>query len=209
MSTSKSTVAAGQDGCSDPITVLAEQVGISPDDTRRILVAAQDDGMELRPDLAAALAAAAHYHVFAVQDWGGSQERWTGEDTPMSRDAARKHADDMARADHLVYGDHGSIAAHERAMDEAEREYGDRLRDLTSGNICPGWEAIWIRACAEPCRFDDLFSQAKADAYRPRGERPEPYWPAGGDQHRGAGHPMSGDQFEDIAPRECRARTTS
>ena len=41
----------------------------------------------------------AHYHVFAVQDLGGSQESWTGWDDQFTAAEANQHLNDIVRAD--------------------------------------------------------------------------------------------------------------
>lgn len=95
-----------------------------------------------------------HHHVIAVQDWGGSQERTYGYPDPLTRDEGERLAADMAEADRLVYELGHSEAAY--------RLYGDRVPDLISGNICPGWEAIWLLPCADQCQFEKAFEQDPA-----------------------------------------------
>lgn len=92
---------------------------------------------------------AEHYHVFAVQDWGGSQEWIKGWDDQLTIKEARQFLADMIRADNA------------RTPDEVAAliaEFGeDRFYDLVSTNVNPGWEAMWITGCQHTCRFAEQF----------------------------------------------------
>jgi hypothetical protein len=52
-------------------------------------------------------------------------------------------------------------------------EYGvDRLRDLVSTNVAPGWEAVWLVPCDDqPCRFPEI-KKSHSNTFG------EPYWTA-------------------------------
>jgi len=88
-----------------------------------------------------------HFHVFAVQDWGGSSEHWRHWEEPWSYDDAITHGIMM------IFADHGlQLPPQFNGM-----AYGishKRFRELASTNISPGWNAIWIEKCAEPCCVD-------------------------------------------------------
>jgi hypothetical protein len=102
-----------------------------------------------------------HYHLFAVQDWGGTQECWHGENDKLSLADARKLADDMGRADTLsMSGD----------VEQGEREFGERFYELVSNNVAPGWEGIWVVPCDDPCRFEEVFDPFGTDAWG------QPHW---------------------------------
>lgn len=108
----------------------------------------------------------AHHHVIAVQDWGGSQEYFRGEPDPLTREQAEQLVTDMADADRLT--------RELDRWDEAERKYGDRLDDLVSSNVCPGWDAMWITTCGMRCAFDDIWGRREklGDPVWPRDEQP-------------------------------------
>jgi hypothetical protein len=105
-----------------------------------------------------------HYHVIAIQDWGGSQEYWRGSDEHYTQAQARQFADDAIRADDLWWS--------KLDFDRLEAEFGERWHELISSNVNPGWEAVFIVDCPTECRFDELFSSN----WREFGE---PYWTAG------------------------------
>lgn len=122
-----------------------------------------------------------HFHVTAVQDWGGSQERMYGFDDHLTRAEADQLAADMAEADAAYLG--GPCDGTDIARYEAAREkFGERFGELVSGNVCPGWNAIWVTPCGDPwaspdgdsCQFKTLM-----------GSRPEawgkPFWTPKGD----------------------------
>ena len=96
---------------------------------------------------------AAHYHVFAVQDWGGSQESWRGWDDKWSSAEAREHLLD------LLICDMANHPEHQAAL--IERYGEDRYCELTSDNVAPGWEAIWIAGCTKECDFKGQFDRAE------------------------------------------------
>jgi hypothetical protein len=104
-----------------------------------------------------------HSHVFAVQDHGGSQERWVGNDEKLTFADARKLADDMGHADTLVYRTGNG--------EQAARRYGDRLGELISSNVAPGWDGIWLTPCTSDCRFEQLFHE-----FGERESLSRPYW---------------------------------
>ena len=110
-----------------------------------------------------------HHHVLAVQDWGGSQERFIGIPEALTRDQAGQLVADMAEADRLVYE-----LGHTEA---AERLFGERVPDLISGNVCPGWEAMWIVSCATKCRYSEVSEQGP-QAWG------DPEWSPSADHHR-------------------------
>lgn len=89
---------------------------------------------------------AGHYHVIAVQDWGGTQESWCGHDDQWTHAQAVEHATAMVDADRLWW--------QESRFHEAQEKYGERLWDLISDNVAPGWDALWIVACGQPCAWD-------------------------------------------------------
>jgi len=44
-----------------------------------------------------------HFHVFGVQDYGGSREEWTGWNDRLTRAQAEALASDMLKADQLMW----------------------------------------------------------------------------------------------------------
>jgi hypothetical protein len=123
-----------------------------------------------------------HYHVIAVQDWGGSQEYYIGKDDPLTLTEAQQLADDMVRAD-TIYMSGGGLDS-DRA---GEAEFGDRYHDLISTNVAPGWNAIWLVTCEQQCRFGEIFhgrtcTECGTTTPPPRDVRDvwgEPYWTSG------------------------------
>jgi len=125
-----------------------------------------------------------HYHVLAVQDYGGRQEYWKGEDAKMNLAAAEQLARDMAEADTAYVGAH-CTGMDLDAWEAAKHKYGDRLSDLISTNVNPGWEAIFIRPCEEAGECDlwrDISSRYEASY-------PEPWWT-----------PSKGERNPDLVP---------
>lgn len=87
-----------------------------------------------------------HFHVVAVQDWGGSQEYWRGWDDKWTREEAEAHAGDMLIADRLV----NELGEH----DLARHVFGDRLHKLEPTNAGHlGWDAIWVEPCEPDCNW--------------------------------------------------------
>lgn len=113
-----------------------------------------------------------HFHVMAVQDWGGSQEYGRGWDDQLSRADAEQMTADIVECDTAYAGFCGSNAGMAFDSYEAARQkYGDeRFSELASTNVAPGWDAVWVVKCEQSCRFEDLF----------HGKRPEqwgePLW---------------------------------
>lgn len=93
-----------------------------------------------------------HYHVFAVQDLGGSQESWTGWDDQFTAAEANQHLNDIVRADVMSQNGHAA---------EARAEFSERYSDLVSDNVAPGWDRVIAVCCAEPCRFGELFAEIR------------------------------------------------
>lgn len=75
-----------------------------------------------------------HYHVRAVQNRGGTQERRLGWDDQLTHPDAEHLAAKMLDADTLD-------------PDQAYAKYGERMLNLKSDSVAPGWEDIWIVAC--------------------------------------------------------------
>ena len=98
-----------------------------------------------------------HHHVVAVQDLGGTQERWFAPaqtvDDYWTRQQAEQLAHDMIEAD-TAYAGRGRSGMDIAAWDAAHAKFGDRLHELISGNVAPGWDAIYIVDCADPCSWD-------------------------------------------------------
>src|SRR5580693_3022298 len=92
----------------------------------------------------------AHYHVFAVQDLGGSQESWTDWDDHFTAAEANQHLNDIFRADVMSQNGHAA---------EARAEFGERYSDLVSDNVASGWDRVIAVCCAEACRFGELFAE--------------------------------------------------
>lgn len=90
-----------------------------------------------------------HHHVMAVQDWGGSQEFWRSWDDQWTCEQAMAHAAAMADADSAYVS--GDV---DRYMAAREKYGDDRFSDLISGNVCPGWNAIWVISCPDDCLWD-------------------------------------------------------
>ena len=98
-----------------------------------------------------------HYHVYAVQDWGGSQEYWRYETGKLDYDQAEIHAMLMVVID-----------SANRGIDLAgEWQWADELRGYASTNISPGWEAIWITPCIDFAAECDPHNTSKLG---------EPWW---------------------------------
>ena len=94
---------------------------------------------------------AAHYHVFAVQDLGGTQECWRGWDDKFAAGEVSQHVNDVIRADVLRETCRWEIGI---------AEFGeDRYYALVSDNVAPGWDKVVAVGCADPCRFEDLFRE--------------------------------------------------
>jgi hypothetical protein len=127
-------------------------------------------------------ASTGHSHVLAVQDWGGSQEYWRGWDDNLTLADAEQLARDAVRADSLWWQHQGE---QPDATDRLDRELGDRWPDLISTNLCPGWSAIWIVDCREPCEWS-----AENDPGDLR-----PWWTAG--RHLQLVHASSDGQIHD------------
>lgn len=98
-----------------------------------------------------------HFHVFAVQDWGGSQEFLRGFDERLSYADAVQLVTDMAEADTAYTGHHMAGTTSAEDYEAVQRKFGDRFDDLISGNVCPGWDGIWIIPCVPDCAFQELF----------------------------------------------------
>lgn len=126
-----------------------------------------------------------HFHVLAVQDWGGSQEHWRGWDDQRTRGQAEQYALDMIEADtaYVAYhcGDPGDWA---RVYDAVRDKFGERFSDLASGNVNPGWDAIFIEPCGPQCGWSAdrepatrpwwTSAESSRRHLRPAGTAPEP-----------------------------------
>lgn len=91
------------------------------------------------------MAAAAQYHVIAVQDWRGPQEGSHEWNVCMTRAEAEDLARDIIDAD-WVFRVTG-------LWDEVKRRYRPKYGDdwhylLPATNVDPGWNAIFIAPCA-------------------------------------------------------------
>lgn len=117
---------------------------------------------------------AQHWHVFAIEDWGGSLERVKGWDEPMTEDKARTLADDIVKADTLrgTPIDCDVLEANP-TWKRLRATYGDNLDELTS-SPCGPWQATWLIPCFEPdhCRYSDI--RVSLPHRFPRSI--EPYW---------------------------------
>lgn len=101
--------------------------------------------------IAATMPKVDHYHVFAVQDLGGTQEAWKmpQDDQKLTLEQARQLASDMKRADWLFRDGPAEFTDPRMAIDE----FGDRLYDLISDNVAPGWDAIFVVDCHGSCEL--------------------------------------------------------
>ena len=77
----------------------------------------------------------AHYHVIAVKDRGGTQERWIGWDDHFTPAQASNHVNNMKRAESL-------------SPQDGMTKFGEGYHDLL------GWDRVWIVECGPPCGFD-------------------------------------------------------
>lgn len=94
-----------------------------------------------------------HFHVIAAQDLGGTQQAARG----WSHRWTREYAERIARE--LITADSINLSGKADAIEAAIVEYGeDDWCEITSSNVAPGWDAIWIHECLEcPVRwFADL-----------------------------------------------------
>jgi hypothetical protein len=111
------------------------------------------------------LTVADHYHVFAVQDWGGSQQWMRGTDDRLTRVGAEQLAAEMAQADTAA------VSGDPDRFEAARLKFGDeRFSELVSGNVCPGWNAIWLIDCGDLCRFEETFHKKQPHEWG------EPHW---------------------------------
>lgn len=108
-------------------------------------------------------ATADHWHVYAIQDEYGSTEYRRGWDDRLTETQARALAGDVIRVDTAyLYG--------WDEFNELRAEYGDdRITELVSTNVNPGWDGIWVLGCYGPkCRFHDVVHSLP--------DLCEPYW---------------------------------
>lgn len=116
-----------------------------------------------------------HYHVLCVQDLGGTQECWRGWDEKRTRAEAEELARDAIEADRP-----NREGWNETTWEDNERKlqpkYGDDWTDLCSDNVAPGWQAIFIRPCAQTGECDIWRDDADRHTW-------EPWWmPNGGER---------------------------
>ncbi|MFI6299568.1 hypothetical protein ACIBEJ_48795 [Nonomuraea sp. NPDC050790] len=111
-----------------------------------------------------------HYHVVAVQDWGGRQEFMRGEPAHLTHEEAVQLVVDMAEADAAYTGHHLAGVVSREQYEAVQEKFGDRFSELISTNMCPGWNGIWIIPCGQDCTFDEVF------ALPPEEWPGKPYW---------------------------------
>ncbi|MFI9552633.1 hypothetical protein [Nonomuraea endophytica] len=122
-----------------------------------------------------AVGATDHYHVFAVQDWGGRQEFMRGERDRLTHEEAVQLVADMAEADTAYTGHHMAGVVSREQYEAIQEKFGDRFSDLISTNMCPGWNGIWVIPCGQECTFEEVF------ALPPEEWPGKPHWKPGTD----------------------------
>lgn len=117
--------------------------------------------------------AAERFHVSAVQDWGGTQEHWKVWDGHFTRAEAETIGIDMLIADSAIR--EGTPEWYCRVERKYSAVYGERWHDLVSGNVAPGWDAVFIDSCEDKDQPTAPWWKAGQDIPAKDADTPDPW----------------------------------